>query len=158
MENPFVVKLDAQNRAWRIEEAPFDPEDVSDRLEIVADEQSFIRAKPLTVEEPRQRSSEQRRPGAESASAPPPSPRPAIAPAEHQSKSVKTPTVEEFRQKAQQCRAEAESYTVRESRALLLEIAHEYDRLAARGEQFEERARLPNPSPMNATALSQWYA
>ena len=153
MRKPYIVKLVAQNRPWQIEKAPFDPEGINDRLELVAE--SPAQTKPLTVQDPRQRS-ERRRPDAENASAPRPN-RPTIAEVKYASEPVKTPTVVELRQKAQQCRIEAESYTIPDLRAQLLEIASEYDRLATRGEQFEERARLPKLSPMNTVALTNWF-
>jgi hypothetical protein len=76
----------------------------------------------------------------------------------HSSRPVHTPTVEELRQKAQRCRDDAESCAIPELRANMFEIANEYDRLAIRGEQFEERSRLPAANPMNAIALTRWYA
>jgi len=162
MQNPFVIKLNAADLAWQIKKALSDPERISDeercvaRPEIVELEQSSIPAPPLTVEKP-QHGSEQRRPDAESGNTPPPN-RPVVAATLYLSGPLKIQTVEDLRQKAQQCRADAASFTVPELRAYLLKIASEYDRLAARGEQFEERARLPKPSPMNTIALSQWYA
>jgi hypothetical protein len=69
-----------------------------------------------------------------------------------------TPTAEKLGRRALQCRADAESPTILELRANPLEIAREYERPAIRGEQIEERLCLPKPGPMNAIALSQWYA
>jgi hypothetical protein len=48
--------------------------------------------------------------------------------------------------------------TIPALRLHLLEIASEYDRLAKRSKEFETRSRLPQSSPMNAVALTEWFA
>ena len=83
---------------------------------------------------------------------------PEIAEAENPVEPSHLPTSHDLRRKAQQCRADAEGFTIPELREHLLEIAGEYERLAVRGEQFEARSRLPNPNQMNAIALAHWYA
>jgi len=81
-----------------------------------------------------------------------------IAPREDPVAPVRLPSRDDLRRKAQQCRSEAEGRTIPDLRAHLLEIAAEYERLAVRGAQFEERSRLPTANPMNAIALTQWFA
>ena len=63
-------------------------------------------------------------------------------------------TIEEFRQKAQECRAEAETLENPEIRAAMFEIAAEYERLAVRAEAFEERHRL---GVSNHASLINWF-
>ena len=63
------------------------------------------------------------------------------------------PSAGELRRKAAETRGEAEAFTTSELRANMIEVAAEYERLAERAEEFEERARLGVANP---NALEDW--
>ena len=64
------------------------------------------------------------------------------------------PIADELRRKAQDCRQEAQGFQSIDIRASMLEVAAEYDRLAIRAEEAEERKRL---GVSNETALKNWF-
>jgi hypothetical protein len=64
------------------------------------------------------------------------------------------PTTDELRRKAEECRAQAQGFRTPESKAHLLDIAAEYERLALRAEAAAERERL---GVSNEAALTNWY-
>ena len=63
------------------------------------------------------------------------------------------PNARELRRKAEETRGEAATFTILELRASMTEVAAEYERLAGRAEDFEERARLGVANPH---ALERW--
>jgi hypothetical protein len=63
------------------------------------------------------------------------------------------PTAEDLRRKAAQSREEAQRSTHPDTRAHMLEVAVEYERLAKRAEEFEERARI---GASNEAAMKNW--
>lgn len=65
------------------------------------------------------------------------------------------PTADELRRKAEQTRAEAQELQVPDIRTKMLEIAAEYERLARRAEEFEERARI---GASNDQLLTRWHS
>ena len=64
------------------------------------------------------------------------------------------PTVEELRRKAETTRAEADRFTQADLRAYMIAIAEEYERLAKRAEDAEERVRV---GASNEASLVKWY-
>jgi hypothetical protein len=64
------------------------------------------------------------------------------------------PTSSELRRKAQDCRTEAHAFQTADIKANMLEIAAEYDRLAIRADEAEERQRL---GASNAAGLTNWF-
>lgn len=64
------------------------------------------------------------------------------------------PTADELRRKAEECRAQALGFQIPESKAHLLEIAAEYERLAIRAEMDAERQRM---GANNEAALMKWF-
>ena len=57
------------------------------------------------------------------------------------------PNIHELRRKAEETRAEAETFATRELRTQMMVVAAEYERLAIRAEEYEERARLGITTP-----------
>jgi len=67
---------------------------------------------------------------------------------------ARVPTIEELRQKADEARADAEHSSHPDLRNQLLAIAAEYERLAKRAEEVEERTQLRVSIEAH---LSSWF-
>ena len=76
-----------------------------------------------------------------------------IRPTQNTGTMVNIPTLEELHRKAAKTRDEAKLFTHPDFRAGMLEVAAEYERLAKRAEDFEERARI---SASNEGAMKNW--
>jgi hypothetical protein len=63
------------------------------------------------------------------------------------------PSAEEQRRKAEECREEAAQYTVSKMRAQMLATAVDYEQLAQRASEFDQRTRV---GANNDRALTNW--